>query len=82
MTEIQQFEHDIASIINQEAEMKNKKAKSLLIKEFPKYNTFEWGDRFRNSQQTAKNKGLIRNNGTKRLVVEHERSSSGAWEIK
>ena len=79
MTEIQQFIKDIETMFNQHGDMKNEKLKPLLIKEFPKYNTLEWGDKFRNSIQTAKDKGLIKNNGTKRFVVEHERSSSGEW---
>ena len=77
MTENQQLVHDIASIYNQHGKMKNFPAMELLIKEFPKYNTMEWGYRFRTAQQLAKKKGLIKNNGTKRLVEEHERSFFG-----
>ncbi len=79
MTEIQQFIKDIASIYNQHGKMKNFPAMELLKKEFPKYDAVEWGYRFRSAQQKAKEKGLIRNNGTKRFVGEHERSSSGEW---
>ena len=79
MTENQQFEHDIASIYNQHGPMKNFPAMNLLKKEFPKYADIVWGYRFRSAQQQAKKKGLIKNNGTKRLVVEHERSFFGEW---
>lgn len=79
MTERHQFINDIVTIYNQHGDMKNEKMKPLLIKKHPKYNTMEWGDKFRNSIQTAKDKGLIKNNGTKRLVVEHKRSSLGEW---
>jgi len=81
MTEIQQFENDIASIYNQHGKIKNFPAMNLLIKEFPKYATMEWGYRFRTAQQKAKEKGLIRNDGSKRLVAQHERSFGGEWGI-
>ena len=79
MTEKQQFIKDIVSIYNQHGKMKNFLAMELLNKEFPKYDTMEWGYRFRTAQQMAKKKGLIINNGTKRLVEEHTRSSLGEW---
>ena len=79
MTEKQQFIKDIASIYNQHGKMKNFPAMELLNKEFPKYDTMEWGYRFRTAQQMAKKKGLIINNGTKRLVAKLTRSSSGEW---
>jgi len=79
VTERQQYIKDIASIYNQHGSMKNKRAMYLLKKEFPKYDTIEWGNDFRSAQQTAKKMGLIRNNGIKQLVTEHKRSSFGEW---
>ena len=76
-----QFKKDILSILDQYGhDLENKELKPLLVDRYPKYNTMEWGDRFRNAIDQLNKAGKINKpNKTTRTIRSHERSYPGGW---